>query len=833
MFGGESENRVQQVKSGQKIIVQIKCATTDADSELCTMTDPTGDVDSRNCTLSEAPITGLELSRCGMRGNVTVPIRIRVPIEVSTDAGVLFSKNVVNFTMYMKLGDACVGNCGGPRRGSACQPQAASPCLCRDGYSGIDCGTAAAPLEVTPNYGPIVGGKPVVVKMFSEQPMESSGNRKYRCIFNDYIAAASFLPGEDSVDSFIFYLSCTTPLKNNGRAKREVADDIGSDMAPLDISINQGQGCEIGCCSTQDPCFTGAVSDLTKTFNYFDNEPMSTESYSPLEGNTHAHTFAHDYHDGSDVPHSHIVAVDENQFMIARSLTTTYDCLCGEGDFDCVCASTKGQHDHVFYHHHSNGNVYNVHSVQLKTPPLGLPMGRPGKPRFDAQRFPFYALGANDELRSEWESTIKDVQGIEDSLIYPEGTTLEIPLSNVAGGLKRNSLLKIVLDKAAAIQVRTSAGPSGEHAIEVTDISKRGPCGRLGNVCGGVVQRNLRVDSVLIEAATFLRATISSTVSLTGSVGMMLVTLELQNRIPAGGRVTMTFPSSIAFLEGAQVMNLDDLDIVAVYPPTINGTLITSGFHQAAYQDGCRLTGTEMGDIPCLVIETSVDREAGSELTFTVTQIRMPSVANGQEIGPVMIVSLQRDADTFIQMDQIKDLSFGIVAPSAFEGFSFSVSDEIAAQNTELTFSFTTVNPILVGVINISLPISYSIGEFASDILQPSGLDFNVSVSTFPDQKQVASIILASNIEANTTVVIILRGLVNGKYPGAVGGVLDTKYTVESFDGNGFPIDQASAQPGTLLPIVLLNSRVIFDPNKLKTGSYGNLTFKFLVEAAI
>jgi len=138
-----------------------------------------------------------------------------------------------------------------------------------------------------------------------------------------------------------------------------------------------------------------------------------------------------------------------------------------------------------------------------------------------------------------------------------------------------------------------------------------------------------------------------------------------------------------------------------------------------------------------------------------------------------------------------------------------------------------------VGVINISLPISYSIGEFASDILQPSGLDFNVSVSTFPDQKQVASIILASNIEANTTVVIILRGLVNGKYPGAVGGVLDTKYTVESFDGNGFPIDQASAQPGTLLPIVLLNSRVIFDPNKLKTGSYGNLTFKFLVEAAI
>ena len=361
--------------------------------------------------------------------------------------------------------------------------------------------------------------------------MSAASERKYHCIFNDYIVPAHFMevescqtgiPSHDCrVDSYIFYLRCTAPRRPDGRVKRDVAADVGTDMAPFSVTINQGQGCDMSCCDITDPCFTGAVSDRFKPYFYFDDTPMSTTSFSPLRGSVHAHTFTHDYHDGSDVPHSHILSVNSvsgTKKFIARSLTTTFDCTCDSGDFDCSCTSTKSQHDHIFYHEHGGGSHSHKHSVQMETPPLGLPMSRPGKAKFDDQRFPFYGIGENDELPSDWASSIQDVKSIEDALIYPSGNTLELSLLDVGTqGLQKHDIIKIVLDKSAGIQVRRSAGESGSHAIQLTNSSREAECGRLGRICGGVVQRNFQVDSVQIEAAIFLDAAITSNVNLTSS----------------------------------------------------------------------------------------------------------------------------------------------------------------------------------------------------------------------------------------------------------------------------------------------------------------------------
>ena len=75
-------------------------------------------------------------------------------------------------------------------------------------------------------------------------------------------------------------------------------------------------------------------------------------------------------------------------------------------------------------------------------------------------------------------------------------------------------------------EIVLSLEDQGSHAIQLTNSSREAECGRLGRICGGVVQRNFQVDSVQIEAAIFLDATITSTVNLTGQVGMMQVKLQ-------------------------------------------------------------------------------------------------------------------------------------------------------------------------------------------------------------------------------------------------------------------------------------------------------------------
>ena len=123
-------------------------------------------------------------------------------------------------------------------------------------------------------------------------------------------------------------------------------------------------------------------------------------------------------------------------------------------------------------------------------------------------------------------------------------------------------------------------------------------------------------------------------------------------------------------------------------------------------------------------------------------------------------------------MDQMKGLSFRPVSPSTFGAFEVSVSNEIAAEETNLQFSFEPMNPI-TGSINISLPINYSFGDnFVVEIMQPAGLSYNVSVETYANVKHVASIFVTTDIEAYTDVVIVLRGLVNGQYPGDIEGFI-------------------------------------------------------------
>ena len=353
------------------------------------------------------------------------------------------------------------------------------------------------------------------------------------------------------------------------------------------------------------------------------------------------------------------------------------------------------------------------------------------------------------------------------------------------------------------------------------------------------MQRNFQVDSVQIEAAIFLDAAITSTVNLTGQVGMMQVKLQLNNEIPAGGRITITFPTTIAFLSNVRLLNAPDMELITVYPKSVNGTLWGSGFADAALRDGCRVTGTTMQDVPCLVITTHVKRDAGSDLQFHVTDLRMPSVAKNESIGPVMIVSLQQDSqENFITMDQIKDLSFKAVFPNVFSRLLAQVTNDIAAEETDLTLSFTSFNIIEVeGFIVISLPLSYGLPDGVEnatsqsgfvEIVRPNISDFTISVQSLSD-KHTVKLVLNSGAPANTSFEIRLKKLINQQYPGDISG----NYEIASFSRHSQPIDRTQLDAGVLQPNKLFNASVTFDSHNLKTGSFGNLTFRFFTEGAI
>ena len=282
---GEQQIPVQSVLTSQKLLIQVDCANELRCSALCSLQEPTGVVkEQRGCPEFLTPSATVP-DGCGRDdpcpggGNATLraPSRVAHMIEVSSDGGQTYTRNLVEFAMYRKLASACPNNCGGDVRSTSCNFDLSPPsCFCKDSFSGIDCGTAPTPLRVISNFGPRSGGSRVQITFAYEEKFDTIPD-SFRCIFGDRIIQASLVDD----DNFIYTIECDAPAVSGNVWHLDV-----------DLSIKTKEVCinGEGCCSTRDECFKGFLSNLTLPFYYFDHEPTQTKSWARLSSDRNAHT---------------------------------------------------------------------------------------------------------------------------------------------------------------------------------------------------------------------------------------------------------------------------------------------------------------------------------------------------------------------------------------------------------------------------------------------------------------------------------------------------------------------------------------------------------------
>ena len=643
----------------------------------------------------------------------------------------------------------------------------------------------------------------MLVSLASEIPL-TIGYQTYKCIFGNYVADATLQADLKS-------LKCLTPPASSPFP------------VSVDITINQGLSCDGDkCCSILDSCFVGSLSNLPRSYMYYDGEPLLSEGailFTNTE--THAHIFSHEFHELSNLQHAHIIYV-RSEYLLARSVTVSRSCNCLRGDFDCICGDTYGNHSHVFVHSHAFTNADHNHIIMVQSPALGTLPNSSNSPSeyLHNPMLSLYGLGAYDSIPAVIVDSILDSSVLEDAVDRPSGFSF---FTYIPGGyFPAVSNTTVAFDGTSSIRNPPNPGLTDSYEVEIIKPAyiPQIKCQLSAAYCGRVLQRNQAAPSYILNTL-YQYASLVPTIALTGV--NTTVAIEIVNSVQynAGSSLVIMFPDPLAFSDFPSLLlchaHLNCVDLTDLIGASTSVRLVRDDSNIRC-----------VGNYSCVQVKFKYGISAFSTISFNLTGLQMPleTVPN-----PLMIILFTLNSMNITIESPKYPISFPPILPSPLALFFASTSDLVAGDTFDLHINFSLSNPWVPGdSIHIIFPSGFNANDAFLSFLEISVDEHRISfvpsvefLETAIEINFLDRLLLAKDAEFRFK----LSGIQCSVRPGAAGGSISVQILSHQLK----LISLSKYDLGQIFPAHLNSAFASIFP--VTTGAQSTLNFSFVTAVPI